>query len=543
MAKSPDYEVPVLIVGGGIVGLSASLFLSTHFGIKSLLVERHAGTSIHPRARGLNRRTMELYRGIGIDEAVREAGASLSPSIGIYQGDSLVEVIEPIARSEQTESGPRRRMPGAEYLESLGPVEGCCGTQDMIEPVLLAAARERGGDLRFNVECVAFEPDDNGVTATLRDRSNNNAESTVRAAYMIAADGAGSPIRHQLGVSTTGAGTLGHLLNIERAIRGLFTSIDNHTRWVLHLSYDPKKGEQAQDFPPERCADLIRIALGIPDIDVKIKSILPWEPSVRVAERFQHGRIFLAGDAAHQMPPWSGQGANTGIADVHNLAWKLAAVLGGQATPSLLNTYDAERIPIARLVSDESGAGTDEHGLFLMWKSPPAMSSLFRRMPRLGGYGYSYDSTSQAIFPEDTTPLLSRVTHLVPSLGQMLGIDGKAGSRIPHIWVQSEGRRISILDVLESLFVVLAGTDGHKWHEDAPKVASDLGVDIAVYRVGPEPACELVASRGAWESAAGIPATGALLVRPDGFVAWRAWSSPSDLEHKLQDVLKRVLCQ
>ncbi|KAG9789399.1 Tetracenomycin A2 monooxygenase-dioxygenase [Exophiala dermatitidis] len=495
---------------------------------------------------------MELYRGIGIDEAVRQAGGSLSPSMGIYQGHSLVEVIEPIARSsEQTEAGPRRRMPGAEYLESLGPVEGCRATQDMIEPVLLAAARDRGGDLPFNVECTAFEQDDNRITATLRERdhsSNNNSntsgrsESTVRAAYMIAADGAGSPIRHKLGVSTTGAGTLGHLLNIlseadlselvrgrefsmcliereQPEVRGLFTSIDNHKRWAFHLS----------------------IALGIPDIDVQVKSILPWEPSVRVAEKFQHGRIFLAGDAAHQMPPWGGQGANTGIADVHNLAWKLAVVLRGQATPSLLNTYDAERITIARLVSDESGAGTDEHGLFLMWKSPPAMLSLFRRMPRLGGYGYSYDSTSQAIFAEDTTLLLSRLTRLVPSLGQIVGIDGKAGSRIPHIWVQSEGQRISTLDVLGKSFVVLAGADGHKWHEAAAKVASDLGLDIGVHRVGPEPACELVASGGAWESAASISATGALLVRPDGFVAWRAWSCPSDLEHKLEDVLKRVL--
>ncbi|KAL2428532.1 hypothetical protein ABEF91_008792 [Exophiala dermatitidis] len=325
--------------------------------------------------------------------------------MGICSGNSLVEVIEPIARSsEQTEAGPRRRMPGAEYLESLGPVEGCRATQDMIEPVLLAAARDRGGDLPFNVECTAFEQDDNGITATLRDRSSAS-ESTVRAAYMIAADGAGSPIRHKLGVSTTGAGTLGHLLNIlfeadlselvrgrefsmcliEReqpeVIRGLFTSIDNHSRWCF----------------------------------IFLKSILPWEPSVRVAERFQHGRIFLAGDAAHQMPPWGGPGANTGIADVHNLAWKLAAVLRGQATPALLAAYDAERIPIACLVSDESGAGTDEHGLFLMWKSPPAMLSLFRRMPRLGGYSYSYDSTSQPIFAEDTTPLLSRWTHLVPS--------------------------------------------------------------------------------------------------------------------------------
>lgn len=186
--------VPVLIVGGGMVGLSASLFLSYH-GIQSLLVERHASTSIHPRARGLNRRTMELYREIGPDEAVRAAGASLAPSMGIYQGPSLVEVIEPVPRSEKSEP---RRLPGAPFYEYLGPVEGMRGTQDMVEPVLLAAARDRGGDLRFSTECIAFDQDDNGVTATLRNGLTHE-EWTVHAAYMIAADGAGSPIRQKLG--------------------------------------------------------------------------------------------------------------------------------------------------------------------------------------------------------------------------------------------------------------------------------------------------------------------------------------------------------
>jgi putative polyketide hydroxylase len=115
---------------------------------------------------------------------------------------------------------------------------------------------------------------------------------------------------------------------IERPeVSGIFTSINNSDRWVFHLSYDPSKGEKASDFTRERCQELLRIAIGIPEIEIDIKSILPWELSVRVAERLQHGRIFLAGDAAHQMPPWGGQGGNSGIADAHNLAWKLAAVL------------------------------------------------------------------------------------------------------------------------------------------------------------------------------------------------------------------------
>ncbi|KAH8674952.1 FAD binding domain-containing protein [Ilyonectria robusta] len=546
--------VPVLIVGGGIVGLSASLFLSSH-GMESVLVERHAGTSIHPRARGVNRRTMELYREIGIDEAVRAAGASLSPSTGMYQGHSLAEVIEGHARNETSHP---RKLPGAAFID-VGPVDGTRVTQDMIEPVLLAAARDEGGDLRFNVECIAFEQDDDGVSATLRDRSSN-VESIVHAAYMIAADGASSPIRQTLGVQTTGAGSLGYLLNIlfeadmselvrgrefslclvnRPEVRGLFASINNHDRWVFHLSYDPKKNEEIKDFPPERCRELIKIAIGLPNLEIEIKSILPWEPTVRVAEKFQHGRVFLAGDAAHQMPPWGGQGANTGIADAHNLAWKLAAVLRGQATPSLLATYDAERLPIGRLVAEESGEASDEHGLLSLRKDPSAILALMYRIPRLIGYGYIY--TSQATMTEDTTPWFWRTMRLIPTPNQILGLCGKAGTRVPHIWVQLEDRRISTLDVLGKGFVIIAGADGNEWCEAAPKVASSLVVSIAAYRAGP--ACELITPKGYWESSASISTTGAILVRPDGFVAWRAWSASSDIPQRLEQVLKQVLCR
>lgn len=547
-------QLPVLIVGGGIVGLSASLFLSGQ-GVKSLLVERHSGTSIHPRARGLNRRTMELYRGLGIDEEVRAAGAALSPSWGIYQGSSLVKVIESHPREER--SAPRP-LPGAAYFSYLGPVEGTRGTQDMIEPVLLSAARNRGGDVRFNTECIGFEQDANGVVATLRDRTTE-VESTVHAAYLIAADGAGSPIRQKLGAQTTGAGTLGYLLSIlfhadlrelirgrefsmclinQPTFRGLLTSINNHDRWVFHLSYDPES-DPVEEFSPERCEAFLKLALGLSNIDLEIKSILPWQPTVRVAEKFQHGRVFLAGDAAHQMPPWGGQGATTGIADVHNLAWKLAAVLRGEATPALLKTYDSERLPIGRLVSDESGAASDEHGLISMKKSIPAMLALIRRIPRLAGYGYVY--TSPAIVKEDTTPLLWRITRLLPTPTRMLGLCGDAGSRAPHIWVKHQGKRISTLDLFTKSFIIIAGADGNEWCNAAPKVASSLNTEVIAYRAGSNH--ELIAPGGQWEYAAGISSTGAVLVRPDGFVAWRSWSTPPNIQHMLEDALKKVLCR
>ncbi|KAH7129003.1 FAD binding domain-containing protein [Dactylonectria macrodidyma] len=548
-----NIQVPVLIVGGGIVGLSASLFLSS-YGIKSLLVERHAGTSIHPRARGVNRRTMELYRGIGIDEAIRAAGASLAPSFGMYQGSSLAEVVE--SHPRKVVAGPQK-LPGAAFFD-FGPVDGTRGTQDLIEPILLKAARDEGGDVRFNTECLTFDQGYNGVTATLLDRSSN-AKSAVHASYMIAADGAASPIRQQLGVSTTGAGTLGYLLNIlfevdlsdwvrgrefslclvdRPEVKGLFASINNSDRWVFHLSYDPRKGEEIQHFPPERCRELIKIALGMPDVHIEIKSILPWEPTVRVAEKFQHGRVFLSGDAAHQMPPWGGQGANTGIADVHNLAWKLAAVLNGQATDTLLTTYDTERLPIGRLVSEESGAASDEHGLLSLKKSVAAILALVYKIPRLVGYGYRYDS--RAICTSDTTPWFWRAMRLMPTPSRILQISGTAGTRAPHLWVHFETSRISTLDLLGKNFVIFAGEDGKEWCEAAPNVTSSLNVNLRAYCVGPSR--ELVAPRGYWESSAGITTTGAILVRPDGMVAWHSWSNPPNIQRKLQEVLKQVLC-
>jgi hypothetical protein len=272
------------------------------------------------------------------------------------------------------------------------------------------------------------------------------------------------------------------------------------------------------------------------EIEVKIKGILPWEPTVRVAKQFQHGRIFLAGDSAHQMPPWGGQGATTGIADVHNLAWKIAAGMKGQATQSLLGTYDAERVPIGHQVSEESGGAADERGLF-KW-STTAIVGLLLRMPRLGGYGFTY--TSQAVNREDTTPLLWRIMRVAPTLSYILGTGGDAGNRAPHIWVEHEGRRVSTLELFGKGFVLIAGADGTRWLEATAKAASSLNVDITAFRAGPS--CELVARKGEWESWTGISTTGAVLIRPDGFVTWRSWSAPSHVDEKLEVVLNGVLC-
>jgi putative polyketide hydroxylase len=547
-----EKQVPVLIVGGGIVGLSASLFLS-HQGISSLLVERHAGTSLHPRSRGVNGRTMELYRELGIDEDVRTAGVELAGTFGIFKGQTLVEVIEAKPRQEE---GKEKKLPGAGLLERLSPTTAARGTQDKIEPVLLEAARKRGGDLRFNTELVTFGQDKTGVTATVRDRADGR-EYAVRADYMLAADGAGSRIRSALGISTSGRGSLGHLLNIlfqadlselvrgrkfsmcliERPeVCGLFTSINNKDIWVFHLSYNASKGEKSEDFPPERCKELLHLALGMPDIELEIKSILPWESAVRVIDSFQQGRVFFAGDAAHQMPPWGGQGANSGIADVHNLAWKLAAVLKGQADPALLATYDLERRPVGRVAADESGAAADDQGLVIVGKG--SIFALIRRMPRLLGYGYEY--ASPAIMAEPGARPKNLLWQLFSGTG-FLGLDGRPGTRAPHIWVEKQGERISTLDLFGKSIVLLTGSDGDAWFKAASAAAGHLDIDLVTYRIGP--AGDLLSTRKAWQASAGISAQGALLIRPDGFVAWRSKKQVGNPQGELEQVLTHLLCR
>ncbi|KAF2099151.1 FAD-binding monooxygenase-like protein [Rhizodiscina lignyota] len=545
-------HVPVLIIGGGIVGLSASLCLSRH-GVHSLAIERHSGTSIHPRARSVNARTMELFRHLGIDDLVREAGASMSATFGMHTGQSLKEVIEAKQRTKGV-----RKLPLRGLSATISPVSGAFVTQDMIEPVLVDAARQHGGDVRFYIECVGVEQHGDSVTATLRDRESG-VTSIVRADYLIAADGAKSPIRAHLGVRVTGQGTMGHLMNIlfhadlkelvqqrefslcaikRPEVTGLFASINNSDRWVFQLSYDPSKGEKASDFTPDRCKELLRIALGIPDIEIDIKSILPWEPSVRIAERLKNGRIFLAGDAAHQMPPWRGQGANSGIGDANNLAWKLAAVLNGHANETLLETYDVERIPVGREAAEVSASAADEKGIISVQWNLAFVISMLRSMPLVSGFGYGY--TSRAICAEDTSPLggLTWRPWTLPSL--FLSIDGRPGRRAPHVWVDHQGKRISTLDLLGKSFVLLAGADGKEWLNAVKEVSSVLGVEITAYCVGPEGG--LVAPKGTFESAAGISSRGALLVRPDDFVAWRERRQPPDYQAKFEHAMRQALC-
>jgi putative polyketide hydroxylase len=365
---SAKERVPVLIVGAGGAGLSLSLLLHQQ-GIATVLVEQRSDVSWYPRARNLNFRSLEVFRGLGLEKQVIAAGSHVSRMFGK----------ETLASPEQQEfpavDEAARIVVHPELLSPEPPSWYC--PQSRLEPVLLAAAKQRGVDVRYSTELVSFTQGGRRVTATIRDRSTGTS-SLIHADYLAACDGAHSHIRDTLGVKTEGLGELDEhyifvyfradwgelirgyesdaILVDQPDFRGFFliTDVDHG---MLLIQQDAAAEGSAQTYTAERCRELILKGLGKSGLSVEIVDIVHWQPAQLVAEHFQQGRVFLVGDAAHTMPPKLGMGVNTAIQSAQNLAWKLAAVLKGQAPPRLLATYEAERRPVGVLASEQSLVG------------------------------------------------------------------------------------------------------------------------------------------------------------------------------------------
>ncbi|AJP00545.1 monooxygenase [Streptomyces cyaneogriseus subsp. noncyanogenus] len=536
------HQVPVLIVGGSLVGLSTSLFLG-RLGVRHTLVERHAGTSIHPRGRGNNVRTMELFRVAGAEPMIRQAAATLAGNHGILQTPSLV--------GDAGEWLFREIDPGG-GLSRFSPSSWCLCSQNDLEPVLLDQAARLGGDLRYGTELISFDPDPTGVTAVVKSRETGE-HTTVRADYLVAADGPRSPVREQLGIGQSGPGELFHNISLTFRSRrladvvgdrrfivcyltapdgdGALLPVDNRENWVFHAPWHPERGETLEDFTEERCVEHIRRAVGVADLDVQITGKAPWHAAQRVARSYREGRVFLAGDSAHEMSPTGAFGSNTGIQDAHNLAWKLAAVLGGWAGDGLLDTYDAERRPVAEATSSRAAARSVEHS-HPGFTPPPGAGGAPQRGILNVALGYRYPRG--AVIGADPAILV------VP---EGLDLTGAPGSRAPHMWLRQQGERVSTLDLYEKSFVLLSDADaGSGWHEAAQRVAEEMSVPLASYRVGTGPDAELTPEDGAeWSTCHGTEPGGAVLVRPDGFVAWRAPAPVRDAAAELRRVLTEVL--
>jgi 2-polyprenyl-6-methoxyphenol hydroxylase-like FAD-dependent oxidoreductase len=497
----PEHEVPVLIVGGSLVGLTTAMLLG-HHGVSALVVERHAGTAIHPRAGHFQLRTMELLRQLGLEQRVR------AKSLETYSATGGIVAVESLAGRELAVYVTELN----EGVEGFSPTVRVFINQDALEPLLRERAVELGATVRTRTEAVAVDQDADGVTVTLRDLDTGD-ESPVRGRYVVAADGNRSPMRTRLGIGMRGYGQLSRSITIyfradcaellRDRNQGVFYVHNPKLRGFFRLDRSGGTGflvintvgeDVTQDaaidvqagLTEERALEFLRIAIGA-DLPMEIVDIAPWRAEANCAERLQAGRVFLAGDAAHVVPPNGGFGGNAGVQDAHNLGWKLAAVVNGEAGPELLDTYEAERLPLCELTVRQAYTryatrvvperGTDD--------AEPAVPDIELEIGLV--------MRSPAILSEHGD---DGVLHLPPA-----ALDGRPGTRAPHVWL---GADRSTLDLFGSQFVVLrpAGDGVDDW---APPGATSHVVDA-------EP----------FAGAYGLAPGGATLVRPDGVVAWRA---------------------
>lgn len=304
-------DVPVLIVGGGLSGLASALFLAKH-NMEYLLIERHPSTAIHPKAGGLTFRTMELFRELGLEQRIKLEGKALENCRGRIVVHTIAEANkEELEQMRATQYGSDEEL--LQKIEKISPSKQTACYQIILEEMMLQEAKTLGGQLSFYHELVSFEQNENGVKATIRNRETEK-ESVIHCDYVIAADGANSKIREQLGISTEGRGTIGgYYMNIyfeadlsvfiqgdafgftmvlHPEVLGALIPVDNERKWIYHVSYDPLKVEGPEDFTIERCKQIIQTAIGSTNVEPEIVSVLPWEATESTATKFQDNRIF-----------------------------------------------------------------------------------------------------------------------------------------------------------------------------------------------------------------------------------------------------------
>jgi 2-polyprenyl-6-methoxyphenol hydroxylase-like FAD-dependent oxidoreductase len=532
-------EVPVLIVGGSLVGLSTSLFLAVQ-GVPHLVVERHAGTAIHPRAAFLMQRTVEAFRWAGIEaEVIAAAEREFVQNGAIMAAESLA--------GRELQWFFRNINEGVEHLS---PCPRIFVTQIGLEPVLRERAAALGAQLRYSSELVSLKADEDGVLGVVRDRVGGD-EWTVRARYAVVADGARSPLRQQFGVGMLGHGSFSDSITIyfradvrpllgkrnlsvvyvvNPRLQGFFRfSIDGQSGFLVVNTAVDDDGQRTTTVgataTEERCVRYVREALGAPDLPVQIEDVQRWNAAAEWAERMRFGSVLLAGDAAHVMPPTGGYGGNTGVHDAHNLAWKLAQVLAGRAGDELLSTYEQERLPVARLTVEQAytryvtrldpGLGTE--GL-----EPVIDDAAIDLGYRYRSASITLDGSGDGVDWEDPRE---------PT--------GRPGFRAPHVPLRTDGRQLSTLDLVGTDLVLLVGPDGAAWQQAGRAAAQQLDVPLDLHVIGDggyvdEPI-------GSFLRAYGIEPSGAVLLRPDAVVAWRASSVVDDAPGAMYAALAKAL--
>ena len=584
-----DIEVPVLIVGGGACGLTSSLLLSD-FGIDHLLIERHAGTSILPKAHYLNQRTMEVFRQHGVADPIYAVGTPMKNMSKVRWRTSLGG------------DGPLDAKTfyeidafGGGKVAPLYARDSACPSSNYpqlrLEPLLREHAEQRApGKLRFHHELTSLTQDAEGVTATIRDLATGKT-LTVRAQYMIGADG-GKTVGPALGIAMGGLTGIARIVSShvtadlsawwdEACLITWFINPDqsgtfgsgamvpmgptwgkHSEEWTIHFNFNPDDPEQIDE---QNVQPRLRALLKLPDLKMQVHKVSHWTLEGVLADRYQDGRVFLAGDAAHRHPPTTGLGLNTAVQDAHNLAWKLAAVLSGRAAPGLLASYDAERQAIGRRNVDwamftamnhavlDAGMGFSptqsdaiRHATFETFFADTPMGATRRaraaevfetQRTEFQAHdleiGFAY---AQGALLDDGTP-----APLPDPLGGHYQPTTRPGHRLPHAWLTCAGRRLSTHDLVGrgAAFLLITAGDGAAWQAAATRASQTLEIEIVQGVIGAgQPYAD---AEGRWADLREISEQGALLVRPDNHVAWRSQGTSQDATRELTEALRAIL--
>jgi 2,4-dichlorophenol 6-monooxygenase len=575
-------ETDVLIVGSGPAGSSMAALLST-YGIENTLVTKYRWLSDTPRAHITNQRTMEVMRDLGLEEqcmlyATPQHLMGHNVFCTSLAGEELGRVQ---TWGNEPRSFARHRLASPTAMNDL--------PQNFLEPIVFGAACARGTRARLSTEYLSCKQDDDGVTALVRDRVSGD-EFPIRAKYLIGADGGNSRVARDIDLPMNGkmgvAGSMNIIIeadltkyvahrpsvlywvlqpgsNVGGIGMGLVRMVRPWHEWLILWGYDITQPapEVNEAFAKEVATSLI----GDSTIPIKVKSVSTWTVNHMHALEYSRGRVFCLGDACHRHPPSNGLGSNTSIQDAYNLAWKLALVLRGAATPKLLRSYDAERAPIGKQVVDRANKSIAEFGpIFdalglLSTTDPDAMKANMEARKQATPLGaerraklrdaiafkiYEFDAhgvemnqryESEAIASDGTPP-----APFAEDAELYYQPTTRPGSHLPHVWVERERKALSTIDLVgKGRFTLLTSIGGEAWVRAAKDLARELSVDISTVTIGP--GCDVEDPFGDWARAREIEDGGCLLVRPDMFVAFRATTASEGAASELRAAMKQIL--
>ncbi|MBW0134848.1 FAD-dependent monooxygenase [Pseudonocardia abyssalis] len=574
----------VLVIGSGPAGGSAALFLAT-YGVDHIVITKYRWTANTPRAHITNQRTVEILRDMGIEDDVT-AQAVPSKLMGDTVFCSSLAGDE-IGRVRTWGTHPARR---ADYALA-SPSDNCDLPQTLLEPILIRRAADRGSRIRFDTEYVGLVQDDDGVTVTVRDRLAG-LTYRIRAKYVIGTDGGRSQVARDVDLPFEGrmdvAGSMNIVFhadlsrfvehrpsvlywvlqpgsNIGGIGMGLVRMVRPWDEWLIVWGYDITR-------PPPEVDDamatrIVHDLVGDDSIPVTIRSTSLWGNNKMYATRYRSGRVFCAGDAVHRHPPSNGLGSNTSIQDSYNLAWKLAAVLSGRAGEGLLDSYDAERAPVGEQIVLRANKSIEEFGPIFDALGFTSTNDPAQHLASMRARG---DDTPQAA--EQRVALrkaLEQKDYEFNAHGVELGQryrsgavvgDGTPepeyerdpelyyhpttwpGARLPHCWLGRDGHRVSTHDLAgKGRFTLLTGISGGVWVEAAGAAARALGIELTAHVIGPGRRYEDLYED--WARLREVEESGAVLVRPDLHVGWRAHQLPADPGAELLDAVTRLLAR